>query len=680
MKLGPVSFRALRLLKNTSPRPMSGARSRNNGNSSNNGNDPPEGGNSSRSDKTRSVKDNRRGATEPQDRRRPGSGTSTSASPSPSTPAAEVKSSSASPLLGGVKRSRSQVFDPEETDLPLDQARLDQPSRRKSSWAFWKSEAVADPSSLRPDSPSNRQQDSETANAGADAGAADVQDETAHASNTVKSVVVDGEEEHVASKERTHSWSFWSYATKDNLKAKIEPKPKTDMPPIPDVVKSNVSKSNNYTAPSSKQKPTKKNAPATTRPNIIVPQLEDTLPLFSTHNLLIGGVKRLKKMLGYTDTRDTNLFRKEEPTIFKRVLIIGVHGFFPTRMIRPIIGEPTGTSMKFAQVGETAVLSWAKENNLNIEIQKIALEKEGKIFDRVEFFFDILKNSANDIKKADFIFVCSHSQGCPVSVILMSKLLDYGIIDENKKIGILGMAGINIGPFYGMDRSLFMRAYSTIENESLLELFQFQNFESLQSRKYIESLRNLVRHDVKITFVGSIDDQLVPLYSAIALHVQHPNLFKAVYIDGSTNTPDFVARIIKLSCMLQNIGSTDHDVIKEISSALAGPITGGGHSRIYNDLKVYKLALDFILKTESSNIAIEQPVRFKPFDIKKLGSGANPFNLPWCARGLFFEVSKRLPGGKEEIQLVFREFEEWEPESKALKDVKYRLNGIRAKF
>lgn len=584
-----------------------------------------------------------------------------------------------SPAQGGMKRSRSQVFDPEDTDVAMDQMRLDQPSRRKSSWAFWRSENAAEPSSpvqAAADGPPSPTQPPEEGT-------------VATNDDTVKSVVVDGEEQQLSGRERTYSWSFWSYAAaRDNLRTRLESKTKSDVPPMPDVIKSNVSKSNNYTpsppattpAGGKPPKPQKKNVPHANRPNLIVPQIEDTLPLLSTHNLLAGGVKRIKKILGYTDTRDTNLFRKEEPTIFKRVLIIGVHGFFPTKMIRPIIGEPTGTSMKFAQVGETAVLSWAKENNLNIEIQKIALEKEGKIFDRVEFFFDILKNSANDIKKADFIFVCSHSQGCPVSVILMSKLLEYGIIDENKKIGILGMAGINIGPFFGMDRSFFVRAYSTIENESLLELFQFQNFESLQSRKYIESLRNLVRHDVKLTFVGSIDDQLVPLYSAIALHVQHPNIFKAVYIDGSTNTPDFVARIIKLSCMLHNIGSTDHDVIKEISNALAGPITGGGHSRIYNDLKVYKLALDFILKTESSNIAIEQPVRYRPFDIKKLGNGANPFNLPWCARGLFFEVSKRLPSGKDEIQLVFREFEEWQPESKALKDVKYRLNGIRAKF
>lgn len=570
--------------------------------------------------------------------------------------------------LNSIKRSNSQVFDNDDLDNNNDNGNEypmpKNSSRRKSSWAFWKSENDDDINAINS---SELIQDKKNTNLTSNI----LQDSIVDKQLNDKDVI-NNDENLINSKERIYSWSFWSSSTKDNLK-------NNQILSIPDVIKSDVSNSNTTDNRKKINNNIKRNNESK-RLNIILPKIEDNLPLLSTHNIIVSGFKRLKKIIGSSNERDSNLFRKDEPTIFKRVLIIGVHGFFPTKMIRPIIGEPTGTSMKFAQVGESAVLSWAKDNNLNIEIQKIALEKEGKIFDRVDFFFDILKNSINDIKKADFIFFCSHSQGTPVSVILLSKLIEYGIIDDNKKIGLLGMAGINIGPFSGMDKSLFIRAYSTIENESLLELFQFQNFESLQSRKYIECLRNLVRHDVKITFVGSIDDQLVPLYSAIALHVQHPNIYKAVYIDGATNTPNFLSRIIKLSCMLQNIGSTDHDVIKEISTALAGPITGGGHSKIYNDLQVYKLALDFTLKTESSNIALEQSIKYKPFDIKKHGVGYNPFNLPWCARGLFFESIKRLPHGKEEIDLVFREFDEWEPDSKALKDVKYRLNGIKAKL
>lgn len=455
-------------------------------------------------------------------------------------------------------------------------------------------------------------------------------------------------------------WSLWTSQSTTNPTESPIDQPHQQQP---DAAKSNVSSS----PTPSINKPQDPNISN----NIVLPSIEESLnkpPIYYNFipSLLIPS---------------NSLYIKSKPTVFKRVLIIGVHGFFPNKMIRPLIGAPTGTSMKFTQVAEMAIQNWSLENNMKVEIQKIALEKEGKILNRVDFFFEILKNSIDDIKKADFIFVCSHSQGCPVSIILMNKLIEFGLVNTNlQRISILGMAGINIGPFYGMDKSLFMRAYSTIENDSLMELFKFQNFESLQSRKLLESLKKLVINDVKIILVGSIDDQLVPLYSALASHIQHPNIFKAVYIDTSSNTPSFLSRILKLSCILINNGYSDHDFIKEISTPLAGPITGGGHSRIYNDSKVYKLALDFSLKTYSSSNAINQSLKFKPFDITKLGNNSNPFILPWCTRGLFFEVIKKLPNGRNEIDNVFNEFNQWNPQSKILKNVKYRLNGIKAKL
>ena len=73
-------------------------------------------------------------------------------------------------------------------------------------------------------------------------------------------------------------------------------------------------------------------------------------------------------------------------------------------MIRPIIGAPKGTSLKFANEAEKAVIRYCVENNLinenesNVSIQKIALEKEGKVFDRVEFFTEILQKWEKRIK------------------------------------------------------------------------------------------------------------------------------------------------------------------------------------------------------------------------------------------------------------------------------------------
>ncbi|KAK6204685.1 uncharacterized protein RJT21DRAFT_123922 [Scheffersomyces amazonensis] len=436
----------------------------------------------------------------------------------------------------------------------------------------------------------------------------------------------------------------------------------------------------------------------------------------------------------------------------QKVLIIGVHGFFPTKMIRPIIGAPKGTSLKFANEAEKAVIRYCVENNLitetesNISIQKIALEKEGKIFDRVNFFTEILEKWQNELNNADFIFIASHSQGCVVSIILLARLISLGILKDpiKKRISILGMAGINNGPFYGVDKSFFMKAYSAIEHDSLIELFELTKFTSEQSLAYKNSIQIIINCNVKLCFIGSINDQLVPLYSALASHIYHPNIYRACYIDHSAQTPLFIQKLVSLCCQLQNLGYFDNNVIKELSTVLAGTLTGGGHSKIYNDGKVYDLGIKFALDTDdivipptnsiplfsqetvatsigslpfglttttnnnnnnnsnnnttttTTTLQVNYPVYnriyIKEYNVGKIGH--NPFILPWCLRGLLFNIEKNWPNnnhlisvesgkqlgknGYDEINELYEYFEIWKPDSKPLKDLKFRLNGLRA--
>lgn len=373
-----------------------------------------------------------------------------------------------------------------------------------------------------------------------------------------------------------------------------------------------------------------------------------------------------------------------------KVLIVGVHGFFPTKMIRPFIGEPTGTSLKFVAEAEEVVKKYFEKHNQSIEISKIALEREGEIFERVDFFFDVMKNWSKEINKADFIYFVCHSQGSPVTMLLLAQLIDAGIINldntrffnegdvpfcsSKKIISILAMAGINNGPFYGADQTLFVRAYQTIEKESLRELFQFQRPDSVVSQKLIRSIRIIVGSNVKIVFVGSINDQLVPLYSSLCLFALHPNFFRATFIDRSSKTPSFITRLVDIAGSLLNLGYDDHGIVKEVSPSLAGTLTGGGHSTIYNEAQVYELGLKFALET--TDVTAEIPVKYRPLTLEQLC--ANPYHLPWCMRGLIYEVSKHLDKG--EITQLFEEFESWEPEKKQLKDIKYRLNGLRTKL
>lgn len=467
-------------------------------------------------------------------------------------------------------------------------------------------------------------------------------------------------------------------------------------------------------------------------------------------NLLIN--QRNPTRQGKAQVRNAEVVRQKSHSLskIKKILIIGVHGFFPTKMIRPLIGAPKGTSLKFATEAEKAVLRYCIDNKLIdeddsklVSIQKIALEKEGKIFDRVEFFTEILAKWEEELNAADFIFIAAHSQGCVVSIILLAQLIKMGILKDaiNKRIGILGMAGINNGPFYGVDKTFFMKAYSAIEHDSMIELFELTKFTSEQSLVYKESIQVIINANVKICFIGSINDQLVPMYSALASHIYHPNIYRACYIDHSSQTPLFIQKLVSLCCHLQNIGYFDNNVMKELSYALAGPLTGGGHSKIYNDGKVYDLGIKFVLDTDDlvipptgkskpsvssvsfkksisspkdgfvthgvgsyGSIPIDEEaqeiiklpltnqVYIKEFNISKIGT--NPFILPWCLRGLLFNIEKNWPNnnkllsvekgskmgktGYDEINELYDLFDGWKPESKILKDLKFRLNGLRA--
>ena len=168
-----------------------------------------------------------------------------------------------------------------------------------------------------------------------------------------------------------------------------------------------------------------------------------------------------------------------------------------------------------------------------------------------------------------------------------------------------------------------------------------------------------------------------------------------------------MGKLVSLCTHLLNIGYFDNNVIKELSTSLAGPFSGNGHSKIYNDGKVYDLGIKFVLDTDDivipfdgesnlleeitkSELPISNQIYIKEYNIAKIGT--NPYILPWCLRGLLFNIEKNWPNkragriedketvknGYEEIHDLYESFENWKPETKVYKDLKFRLNGLRA--
>lgn len=144
-------------------------------------------------------------------------------------------------------------------------------------------------------------------------------------------------------------------------------------------------------------------------------------------------------------------------------------------------------------------------------------------------------------------------------------------------------AGVNLGPFPDYKSSM------GIIMGSAAELWEFANPESEVSKRYEQSLKVILNHGVRITYVASIDDQLVPIESAIYSAANHPYIYRAIFIDGRIHAPDFIAHLVGFACKLRNLGISDHGLVRELSIPLAGSLYGGeGHSRLYGDSQVYE--------------------------------------------------------------------------------------------
>lgn len=379
-----------------------------------------------------------------------------------------------------------------------------------------------------------------------------------------------------------------------------------------------------------------------------------------------------------TSSRLLNLFRSpglpnrvDHSLPVKTAVVIGVHGYFPAKITRKVLGEPTGTSRKFASEAAKAV----KQQHPRAHITEIALDGEGLISDRIEELYRQLKRYKLPLQQADLIYFAAHSQGTVVSVSLADRLLSEELFNPKlQRLCVLSMAGALLGPMPGMDQTLAMKAISRIEHASLVELFELQRSESNPSTVLRNALTNVLNAGAKLVLIGSADDQLVPLYSALATNLEHPNVFRAVYLDGATADEvghQVVEPLLELACRQFNAGSTDHGVVRELSALLAGQLVSGGHSKLYSYDEVYKLALKIATYTTQPR---QKAPQFANHDIKD-DISKNPFVLPWALHALLSDASQNEQL-RPFVQALVKDIQEWNPEKKQLKDLKYRLGGV----
>lgn len=412
--------------------------------------------------------------------------------------------------------------------------------------------------------------------------------------------------------------------------------------------------------------------------NLVVPQVHDTHKAIrqpgqqpQTYTQQVYGW--LGRGSPAMEAKDEGRLAAEPPRI-KRALVLGVHGLLPGAWFQKVFGPPTGTSVRFAAGAAAAVETWCSARGYTCEIEKVALEGEGMIVDRVEALWKLLLNWSDHIKKADLVLFAAHSQGVPVSVMLMARLLDGGYLGPEVRAGILGMAGVSLGPFSSLP-SRFMAPAGSVAGE----LFEFSSPKSTVSTEYANALRVCLGHHpnaVRLTLVGSIDDQLVSLESSLFTTLTHPMIYRAAFVDGRIHAPGFLTHLVAFACKVRNLLGTDHGLLRELSTPLAGSLYGGeGHSMIYKEQEVYNVAMSWTLESLESEMAVD-PVLQHDYEPP---TNNNPFFLPWAARGLLEEEIVRTQL-QDEAKELLKQFDDWQPTTKVLKDVKFRLEAVKTKL
>ena len=252
------------------------------------------------------------------------------------------------------------------------------------------------------------------------------------------------------------------------------------------------------TAPAAQPAPKQATKTKTEPPNLILPEFNSTYRLAQQPSFW----KQVRQYFLGGEPATPHLHINPAPPRIKKAVAIGIHGYFPAPIFQRIMGQPTGTSIRFANAAAAAIKEWSEARGYCPEIEQVALEGEGFIAERVNTLWKLLLNWIDHIKEADFILVACHSQGVPVAMMLVAKLIQFGCVNATR-IGVCAMAGVNMGPFIEYKTKYF--------GPTAAELFEFSNPKSLVSQMYLAALDEVLRFGVRILYVGSIDDQLVSL-------------------------------------------------------------------------------------------------------------------------------------------------------------------------
>ncbi|KAG9290515.1 hypothetical protein G9A89_002490 [Geosiphon pyriformis] len=339
----------------------------------------------------------------------------------------------------------------------------------------------------------------------------------------------------------------------------------------------------------------------------------------------------------------------------KSIVIIGVHGWAP----RFISNLEDGPSAEFCQSMENVI-----RQKLNLKstdkakFTKIPLLGYGQVLDRVENFMKQIEENkewVTSLKQANVVFILGHSQGVPVSTILLSRLIEKKILEPAKqRVCTLFMAGINQGPTHKIEMK--KEFGNLLKDKSQSELFEFQDSSTQLFMTFRQCAMKVLKAGVKAVYVASAYDEVVPLHSALFSHIDHPSILRAVYVNDETyDQKEFLCYLIQILVRLRNHGASDQGLLAHLSDVMIGCFANCGHSDLHDQDEVFELAVDYLYFSKPTPEKEASFVDFHFTNISTLGY------IPWAMRGLLDQTALGSVTLSKDLNKLKELFLQWKP-------------------
>ncbi|QFZ26704.1 hypothetical protein EJF18_20619 [Clavispora lusitaniae] len=364
-----------------------------------------------------------------------------------------------------------------------------------------------------------------------------------------------------------------------------------------------------------------------------------------------------------SQTSERHLYRRSNTIAVRHAVVVSIHSFMPSKLAKVLVGQHTGSASQMAKHAQAAIFRCTDK----CTVSTIALEGSGPLGARTEESLALLTNWAAELRGCDLIYFVCNSVAAPLAAaVACGVAARLGVAPP--KMAFLALAGAWQGPAVSRDSAVVSRAYTPSERAAIDDLFSLQNPRSRASEQLAHNIGTLCAHNVKITLAAAAGDQFVPLASAHADNVCHPNIFRCVYA-GEGDAPPFLVTLTGVLATMQNVGRGTSALARDLGASLLGPKgAAGAHGRILRCNELYDLGVRFAL--ESTSLVHKREAYVAEQSTSTLAT-PNLFHVPWNLRGLVHEMleTKHI-GNLKLLNELVKELREWDPTTAKWREIK----------